>query len=126
MELNGRESMVPKGAYCRTHAELGPGTPYFDDASPALRDALDLLDFGPNSDQERLLDIVLKESRVRDTLTLWHLLHRVAPAIRVRVYDRTVALVPLPPTVTREGILALDVEMLEKWIIKMDFEAWGL
>lgn len=36
-QWNGRESLVPAGASCRTHTQSGPGTPYFDDAPDKLR-----------------------------------------------------------------------------------------
>lgn len=39
------ESFVPAGAMCLTRPGAGPGTPYFEDASPALRAALEKLDF---------------------------------------------------------------------------------
>jgi hypothetical protein len=61
------------------------------------------------------LDTVLAESRVRDTLTLWHLLSRVNAADRVRVYDRMAALVPVPAGVSREQALRLDAATLKLW-----------
>ena len=61
------------------------------------------------------LDIVLAESRVRDTLTLWHLLSRVNAGDRARVYDRIAALTPVPAGVSRERALELDRETLRRW-----------
>jgi hypothetical protein len=46
LEWKGRESLVPAGASCRTRPGVGPGTPYFDDASKALQEALAEFDFG--------------------------------------------------------------------------------
>src|SRR5262249_13764993 len=37
---DGRESFIPAGAACSTHPKSGPGTPYYEDASPAFRSAL--------------------------------------------------------------------------------------
>ena len=37
---DGRESFVPAGASAQTRRGIGPGTPYFDDANPRLREAL--------------------------------------------------------------------------------------
>jgi hypothetical protein len=99
------ESLVPAGASCRIHSHAGPGIPYFDDAPEKLKQAID---GGP-------LDTVLAESRVRDTLTLWHLLSRVNAADRVRVYDRMAALVPVPAGVSREQALRLDAATLKLW-----------
>jgi hypothetical protein len=114
LQLKDRESMVPAGAACATRPGIGPGTPYFEDASTTFRNALWKLDFEPG-DAGSSLDQVLSESRPRDTLTLWHLLSRVDAAGRVRVYDRLALLAPPPAGVTREGVLQLDEQMLQLW-----------
>jgi hypothetical protein len=113
LEWEGRESLVPAGASCRTRQKKGPGTPYFDDASPRLRDALAHFDF--NSGGDSALDIVLNEARIRDTLTLWHLLSRVDPTARERVYNRIVDLVPLPNGIEKDKALQLDLTTLKHW-----------
>jgi len=110
-EWPGGESMVPAGASCATHAGRGPGTPAFEDASASLRRALARLDAGDTS----ALDVVLAESRPRDTLTLWHLLPRVGADDRGRVYDHLAQLAPPPPEATREAVLRLDRPALEAW-----------
>src|SRR6185295_18082478 len=61
------------------------------------------------------LDDLLIRSRKQDTLTLWHLLPRVEPGARAKIYDRLAFFVPPPKGVTREGILQLDEKMLEAW-----------
>jgi hypothetical protein len=114
LQLKDRESMVPAGAACATRPGVGPGTPYFEDASTTFRNALWKLDFEPGNEGSSL-DQVLSESRPRDTLTLWHLLSRVDAAGRVRVYDRLALLAPPPEGVTREGVLQLDEQMLQLW-----------
>ncbi len=111
LEWEGRESMVPAGAQCRTRPKIGPGTPYFEDASQKLQQALASFDF----EKAPTLDTILAESRVRDTLTLWHLLSRVDAAERPRVFDRIVALTPLPAGVSREKALMLDPGTLKLW-----------
>jgi len=113
LEWAGRESLVPGGASCRTRPKIGPGTPYFDDASPLLQSALDRIDFEGGESPE--LDQILAASRVRDTLTLWHLLSRVSPAFRQRVFHRMVDLVPLPKTVSPDKALQLDPDTLKIW-----------
>lgn len=110
LEWEGRESMVPAGAQCRTRPKIGPGTPYFDDASDKLQQALASFDFGKGG-----VETILTESRVRDTLTLWHLLSRVNASERARVFDRITELVPLPSGVSREKALQLDAETLKHW-----------
>jgi hypothetical protein len=127
LQLKDRESMVPAGASCATQPGIGPGTPYFDDASENFRQALAKLDFGYAVDIPDLhspLEVVLAESRPRDTLTLWHLLARVEGKDRTRVYERAAALVPPPEGVTREGVLQLDEQMLELWKDRLE-TAWS-
>ncbi|HEX8846351.1 MAG TPA: FecR domain-containing protein [Pyrinomonadaceae bacterium] len=113
LELKGRESIVPAGAYCVTQPGKGPGTPYFDDASEKFRAALTKLDFQNGGAQA--LSVVLSEAREDDTLTLWHLLSRVRGAERGRVYDRMAALVAPPKGVTRDGVMRLNKKMLDLW-----------
>jgi hypothetical protein len=127
LQLKDRESMVPAGASCATRPGIGPGTPYFDDASENFRVALAKLDLGYAVDVPDLhspLEVVLAESRPRDTLTLWHLLSRVEGNDRARVYDRMTALAPPPDGVTREGVLQLNEQMLQQWKDKLE-TTWG-
>lgn len=118
LERNGRTSFVPAGALCATKPGFGPGTPYLEDSSAALRAALARLDFEQAGQQERAvaLGAVLAESRKEDALTLWHLLSRVEAEGRSRVYERLAALAPPPPGVTREGALRGDQRMLDLWL----------
>jgi len=115
--LNNRESFIPAGAVCATRPKIGPGTPYFEDASASFRDALSKFDFAVTTPAERsgLLGILLAEARPEDALTLWHLLSRVSDADRPALYDRLAALAPPPQSVTRDGILRLDRQMLDTW-----------
>ena len=116
-EWKGRESFVPAGAACATRPGIGPGTPYFEDASEAFRASLARFDFEPASPEERAaaMDAVLTECRNRDALTLWHLLSRTTGGERARVYDRLASLLPAPAGATREGVLRGDKEMLDHW-----------
>jgi hypothetical protein len=113
LEWKGRESLVPAGADCRTRSKTGPGTPYFSDATEALQQALATIDF--NGGGTSALETVLREARGRDTLSLWHLLSRVDPTERIRVFDRMVELIPLPSGVSREKVLQLDPATLKSW-----------
>lgn len=116
-KLNGREAFIPAGAVCATRPKVGPGTPYFEDASEAFRVALSKFDFVASTPQEQgaALDTILAQSRKRDALSLWHLLSRVNSADLVRVYDRLASFVPPPNGVTREGIRQHDSKMLDLW-----------
>jgi len=122
LELKDRESVVPAGAACQTQPGIGPGTPYFEDAGTEFLAALAEFDFDPNpAKKSRALTRLLQTSRVKDTLTLWHLLARVNGDERRRVFDKMTSLVDLPADVTREGILNLDSAMLNKWKEKLEF-----
>jgi hypothetical protein len=112
-QWKGLESLVPAGASCRTRPRLGPGVPYFDDAPEALKQAVG--DFGFEKSGNDTFGIILAAARVRDTLTLWHLLSRVDVSDRARVYDRIAALTPVPAGVSRERALKLDPETLNHW-----------
>ena len=114
--------MVPAGASCATRPGIGPGTPYFEDASDAFRLALAKCDFEPDDQSWSIiptLDVLLGQARPRDSLTLWHLLSRVEGTDRGRVYDRLALLVAPPAGVTREGVLQLNEQMLQLWREKM-------
>ena len=114
----GRESYVPIGAMCETRLGIGPGTPYFEDVSDLLREALAKFDF--ENGGEDALKVVLAESRDRDTFTLWHLLSRVDESQRAEVLDAMIALVGLPEGVTREAVMRLDPRALELWKDALD------
>jgi hypothetical protein len=60
------------------------------------------------------LDSMLGAARIRDTLTLWHLLSRVTPQERERVYDRIASMTPIPQEITKARALALDPETLNR------------
>ncbi len=122
LQLNDRESVVPAGAACQTRPGIGPGTPYFDDAPVEFISALAELDFGEvQSAKREALNRVLRDSRVKDTLTLWHLVPRVNGDDRRRVYEKIINLVEPPVTVTREGVMNLDQETLKNWKDKLEF-----
>lgn len=115
--LNGRESFIPAGAMCPTRPKVGPGTPYFEDASESFRTALADFDFAANSSDARStsLSTILAQARPKDSLTLWHLLSRTDGTDRAKVYDCFAALVAPPSGVTRDGILNLNQSMLDLW-----------
>ncbi len=122
LQLKDRESVVPAGAACATRPGIGPGTPYFEDAPASFRAALTKVDFETGTtDISQSVFALLGGARVRDTITLWHLLARVNGNDRVLVYERMAELVPPPQGVTREGVLALDQRMLDAWKDKLKF-----
>jgi hypothetical protein len=108
-QFDGREAFIPAGAQCATRQRGGPGVPFFEDAPQPLRRAVGEFDAG----DARALTAILRNARVRDALTLWHLLPRVAGAERGAVYDRFAELVKLPPEVTRAAALRADAHTLD-------------
>jgi hypothetical protein len=116
-KLDGHEAFIPAGAVCATRPKVGPGTPYFEDASESFRDALSKFDFAADAPEERSAELskILAEARQRDALTVWHLLARVDESQRGPVYDRLATLVPPPSGVSRDGIQRLDQKMLDLW-----------
>jgi len=103
-QWKGLESLIPAGAMCRIKPREGADLPYFEDAAPEFVQSV----------ERGSLDSMLDSARIRDTLTLWHLLSRVAPDDRARVYDRITSLTPVPATLSRERALALDPETLNQ------------
>jgi hypothetical protein len=124
LDLNGRRSLVPAGARCRTRPGAGPGTPCMEDATERFKNALELLDSGSGGAQE--IETILAEARQRDALSLWHLLSRVGAAARVAIFERLEAFAPLPESATREGVLGLDQGMLDAWREKVEYVTVGI
>jgi hypothetical protein len=58
---------------------------------------------------------VLGDARPRDALTLLTLLRRVDAAQRARIHDRLAVLLPPPAGITRTGIGAGDLAMIDRW-----------
>jgi hypothetical protein len=123
-KLNNHEAFIPAGAACATRPKVGPGTPYFEDASAEFRSALARFDFEDSTPPQRARDvaIVLGAARKRDALTLWHLLPRVDQGHRVLVYDRLRQLAPPPRGVSKEGVFRLDQPMLDLWWNELGFD----
>jgi hypothetical protein len=103
-QWNGLESLVPAGASCKIKSDGGPAIPSFDDAANSFEQALEANE----------LNSILETARVRDTLSLWHLLWRVPERDRARVYDRIAALTPIPAGISRDRVLKLDPAALAK------------
>jgi hypothetical protein len=121
---NQHESFIPAGAAASIKPKVGPGTPYFEDASPKFRAALESFDFEDLTALQRARDIqiVLGEARERDALTLWHLLARTDSSQRAVVYARLAKLAPPPAGVTKAGVLHLDTSMMDRWWNELGFD----
>jgi hypothetical protein len=121
-ERDGRESFIPAGGRCATRPGVGPGTPYFTDATSAFKNALAMLDVTDQpSARAGALREVLAAARREDAFTLWHLLARLRGDDRDAVYARLSVLVPPPAGVTREGVMSGDQAMLDRWWGELGF-----
>lgn len=125
LQLKDRESVVPSGAECVTRPGVGPGTPYFEDASDAFRNSLSEFDFPTDpSLRSSSLETISREARPRDAMTLFYLLPQVTGTERAALYDRMTALVRAPKGVKREGMLNLNPEMMQLWKEELGL-TWG-
>jgi hypothetical protein len=122
-EAGHRKVLIPAGALAATRPGIGPGTPFFEEVSQQFQSALQELDFGDGLPAARssALDLVLKEARRDDALTLFYLLLHLSPPERPLVYDRLAEMLPPPRGVTRDAILRLDLAQFDAWM-----ESWGL
>jgi len=108
-QLGDHDAFIPAGASCVTRRKKGPGIPFYDDASEALRRSLTAFEEGDAS----ALPGLLSAARPSDGLTLWHLLTRVPEPDRGKVFDRFAELVPLPKEVRREDVLRRDPHSID-------------
>jgi len=118
VELDYAQVMVPAGATTELLPSYAPMTPYFDDAEPALKDALRRLEFGagdPVSRAAALQDLLVAARHRHDAYTLILLMRKLDRQERALVLDRAAELLPLPPGVTRQGILDNDQLMSSLW-----------
>lgn len=106
-QAGGRESFIPAGARCVTHKRGGPGIPYYEDAPEELTAAVGRLEAG----EMGAVAPLLAAARVRDAITLWHLLTRVSQ--RGAVYDRFAELVPAAAGI-RDRVLAGDPSAIDQ------------
>jgi len=109
-ETHGQQSLIPAGAAAITKPGIGPGTPYFEDASDAFKTTLEKLDFEQLSPDDRAdaLRTLLREARKRDGFTLLNLLRQYRPmqeTERSLIYDRLAQLIPPPSGVARDQII---------------------
>src|SRR5262249_39232820 len=115
LESSAGAVYVPRGAEAALRAGAGPGTPVFTDASPQTRELVARIDasLAKQALDEEALAELLGAARLRDTLSLYNLLMRVAEPERARVLDRMLALgAPVPHDLSRAALLAADAATL--------------
>jgi hypothetical protein len=107
-----RRSVVLAGNEATLTPGTGPGLPYPVRAGPAFRQALRRYEANENG---RTLHELLAASDSGTTITLWHLLQRVAPGDRLRVYTRLTQLASAPEGVSAQAALALERGAMQRW-----------
>lgn len=122
-EGDGPPVMVPAGLVAEVAVGGRPGTPYPEGFPEEARAALRRLDQAQGGAAElavvlgalhRPADFVVL--RQQSAITLLSLLQRVPAELRGPIYQRLAALAAPPPGTSREGILALNRPMLERWL----------
>jgi hypothetical protein len=109
----GRRTLVVAGTAARIYAG-GLGLPFPILAPAAFKEAVLQADRGALPDS--LLDVLLAQSNVQATITLWHFLERTDGTTRGRIYDRIAALVSPPAGATRELTVALEPNAVSHWL----------
>jgi len=99
------QSLVPRGASASFDAAGRLTPPVFDDASPAFKEAVRRHDIAR----------VAALARLRDALTLLNLFSRASEEERLMIYDRLAALVPPPPSITRESMRWWTPRVTDAW-----------
>jgi hypothetical protein len=112
-----QQALVPAGAAAESRPGIGPGAPYFEDATERFRQALEIVNFDLSDARARstALTIVLDEARVRDAFTLLNLFRGVDASDRGRLYDRLATLLPPPSGATRDAAVNGDWNSLGPW-----------
>jgi ferric-dicitrate binding protein FerR (iron transport regulator) len=129
MENGWGEQLIPAGASSSMTATTPPGVPVFEDAAPAFAAGVRAIE--RNADdalRNGVLDVVLRNARKRDVITLL-MLARTSPAGRRPIIVRAAELVPPPSTVNLDAVAAGDREQLWLWYDSLDLppvKSWWL
>jgi hypothetical protein len=101
------EVVVPAGASCRVSSARGPGSPAWDDASPAFLEAHARLEAeGEGVHGGEAIAVLLREARAKDGLTLLALAADLAERERASIFDRLAALSPAVARLPRDPFVA--------------------
>jgi hypothetical protein len=120
LQAHGRESLVPEGKFCLAKPGIGPGTPFRENTSAALKDALIKYDFEKGGEKE--VETILKNAQRSDVVTLINLLSRVDEANKTKVYYHISHYAPPPKNIPKDSIPRIDIQDLNEWIQKYQKE----
>lgn len=110
VEVKEFESYVPKNYSC----VISKGRYVIPFPSTSTPELISLLE-GFSGVNDPSIGTILSLSTPKEALSLWHLLQLVSNENRFILFDRLNELIPVPNGVTKEGIQALNKEMLLKW-----------
>jgi hypothetical protein len=116
-QTDSRSVIIPAGAEATTRPALGPGTPYFSDAPPALKTAVREFDSHPDDDSVRAsaLQSILENTRSRDALTLLSLMNQLSRPQRAMALDRLALFLPIPSGFRRDDVLDLREDAMDAY-----------
>jgi hypothetical protein len=58
---------------------------------------------------------ILTQMTKKESLSIWHIIQLISTENRSIAFDRLNEFIPVPSSVTKEGILALNKDMLLDW-----------
>lgn len=123
LESAGRQSIVPEGKFCVTKQDIGPGTPFREDSSPQLKQALMEFDFGNCGGQ--CINVILKNAKKTDAVTLVNIIPRVEEQYKTAVYQKvaTYCAPPVNMRIPSDSIPKLrNLDNLNEWVDKIMVE----
>jgi len=120
LQSHGRESIVPEGKFCLAKEGIGPGTPFRENTSAALKDALIKYDFEKGGDKE--VETIIKNAKKSDMVTLINLLPRVDNTNKEKLYVHISHYAPPPRDIPKDSIPKIDYKDLNEWVQKFQKE----
>lgn len=116
LQSDKRESLVPAGKYCITKKDFGPGTPFREDISPEMKNALMQFDFGECASS--CIKTIVKHAQKSDAVTLLNILPRADKQYKPIIYEKVAYFCPPPKKIPYDSIPKLDnLESLNDWIV---------
>lgn len=120
IKVEGRTLFVDEGYYCELLTGNSAATPYRLDAPDTLKQQIQLIDYQNGGDA--VIQKVMELARDSDILTLLALIPKASGTYRAALYDRISKTYPPPGTITKDGIINLDKDMLEDWWYEIEWQ----
>lgn len=123
-ETAGKKVWMPRGTTTVSIPGRGPGAPVWDgEVGDDYREALDTIEFSRTPSSEALAK-VLRESRPKDGITIYHLLASSDETVRTASFERLEALCPPSAEVDLSSARRGDLAALERWRDEMTLRYW--